>query len=193
MLKRTITFNDYSEPPKKVTKDFYFNLNQMDMAELQFSKKEGFIEFMKRIVAEEDAGALIQAVKELLSVSVGRRHEDNIQFLKTPEITSEFINSNAYPTLFTELLANDGEDILAFILGIIPPEYAKEVTPEALAAAKAEIRGETPEDTRPAWIREDREPTSQELTSMSQEQLQEAFRARAARESTRPVETLPSV
>lgn len=187
MLKKAITFKDYSEPPQDVTREFYFNLDPTDMAELQFSRKEGFIEYMKRCVAEEDAGALIRAIKEILTISVGRKHEDNIRFQRTPEIQAEFMESRAYSTLFMELMDNDGEKILEFILGVIPPEFAKEVTPEALAAAKAEIKGEAPE--QPAWIREDRDPTQAELTSMSREEMQAVFAAKEAR-NRRAVETV---
>lgn len=198
MLTKSITFKDFSDPPKDVTREFYFNLNETDMAELQFSKGEGFIENFKRIVAEENAGALIQAMKEVLAKAVGRKHEDGIRFERTPDITAQFIESNAYPVLFMELMDNDGANIIPFILGVIPPNYAKEITPEALAAATAEIKGEAPPQPEvPAWIRDDRDPTQEEFKRMTPEQMQQAFAAKGQRQAredkARQVETLPQV
>lgn len=198
MLTKTITFKDYSDPPKDVTREFYFNLETTDMAELEFSKKEGFIEYFKRLVAEESAGGLIAAMKEILEKSVGRKHADGIRFERTPDITAEFMESRAYPKLFMELIDNDGENIIPFIMGVVPPEFAKEITPEILAAATAEIKGEKPAEPEvPAWIKEDRDPTQEEFKHMTPEQMQQAFVAKgkrqAAADQSREVETLPQV
>lgn len=169
MLKKTITFKDLDG--KDVTEDFYFNLSKAEIAELQFSKEGGLLEFLQTIVAKKDAGEVISTFKEIISQTVGKRSEDGRRFIKSKEITDEFLQSEAYSVLFMELLT-DAEKATEFIKGMLPADLAEGITPERMKELSPPD-GET--DNRPAYVKENRLPTDEELANMSQEEFKAAF------------------
>lgn len=170
MLKKTITFKDLDDKP--VTEDFYFNLSKAEIAELQFSKEGGLLEFLQKIIAKNDAGEVITTFKEIVSQTVGKRSEDGRRFVKSKEITDEFLQSEAYSVLFMELLTNAGK-AAEFIKGIVPADLAEGITDEKIA--QLSLPGGEDEDTRPAYEKEDRLPTDAEMNNMSQDEFKKAF------------------
>ncbi len=65
MLKKTITFDDYSEPPKEVTETFYFNFTKIEIMEkLQLEDLEGKIQ---RLTETENAKEAYNIFKESYS------------------------------------------------------------------------------------------------------------------------------
>ena len=60
MLKKTIAYTDYNGNTRK--EDFYFNLTQAEVTELEVSVEGGLVEMINRIVAA-------QAADELLNIS----------------------------------------------------------------------------------------------------------------------------
>jgi hypothetical protein len=162
VLKKTITFNDLDGNP--VTEDFYFNLNKAEIAEMELSYDGGLSDYLQKIIATNDGGAIISAFKDIVTKSVGRRSEDGRRFMKSPDITNEFLQTEAYSEMFMSLVT-DATAASEFIKGIVPQEMSQKIENVELPA----------EDDRPAWIREDREPTKQEMLVMSQEQLREAY------------------
>lgn len=175
MLKKTITFNDLDG--NSLTEDFYFNLTKAEIAEMELSQKGGLSEHLKAIIASEDGKAIISTFKEIISMAVGRRSEDGRKFEKSQDITNNFLQTEAYSEMFMELVTN-AKAASAFIVAIIPSDMS-----EGLEKAIAS-------EEQPAWIRENREPTPQELTNMSQEQLMAAFQAKQARVETVTAPTL---
>ena len=138
---------------------------------MELSYEGGLKVYLETIIKANNGAAIIAAFKEIITKSVGRRSEDGRRFVKSPDITNEFVQTEAYSELFMELVTS-ANAAAEFVRGIVPQEMS-----EAVAAASVE----TVEDQRPAWIRENREPNSQELTTMTQEQLREAFAAKQAR------------
>jgi hypothetical protein len=171
MLKKTITYKDLDGNP--VTEDFYFNLSKAELAEMELSQKGGFESYIRELLAAEDGGAIIGAFKNIITSAVGRRSEDGRRFIKNQEIVDDFLQSDAYSTLFMEFIT-DETAAARFVRGIVPSDMA-EVSPELSQVP------EEPKDDRPAYIRENREPTPKELREMSREELQEAFAFKTAR------------
>lgn len=165
MLKKTIKFSDLDG--NEVTEEFYFRLNKAEIAEMELSHEGSFSAYLKTIIESQDGGKIIAAFKQILLASVGRRSEDGRRFIKNQEIRDDFEQSEAYSELFMELVTN-ADAASAFIRGIVPSDLQKEVETE-LPVAQAE-----PET--PAYIRENREPTKEELKSMTAEQIQDAYR-----------------
>ena len=64
MLKKTITYTDYNGVER--TEDFYFNLSKAEVMEMEMSTTGGLAEMINRIVAAQDAPAIIKIFKDLI-------------------------------------------------------------------------------------------------------------------------------
>lgn len=117
MLKKTIKYTDYDG--NKREEDFYFNLNKAEVTEMELSKQGGLSEYIKRIVAAQDAPSLIELFKELICKSYGEKSLDGKRFVKSKELTEEFTQTEAYAELFVELASN-AEEATKFVNGIMP-------------------------------------------------------------------------
>ena len=117
MLKKTIKYTDYDGNERE--EDFYFNLNKAEVTEMELSKQGGLSEYIKRIVAAQDAPSLIELFKELICKSYGEKSLDGKRFVKSKELTEEFIQTEAYAELFVELASN-AEEATKFVNGIMP-------------------------------------------------------------------------
>lgn len=117
MLKKTITYIDYNDNERK--EDFYFNLTQAEVIEMEMSTSGGLVEMINRIVAAQDAPAIISVFKKLILKAYGEKSPDGKRFIKTEEISEAFSQTEAYSQLFTELATN-AEAATEFVNGIIP-------------------------------------------------------------------------
>src|SRR5574344_1197540 len=115
MLKKTIKYTDYDGNERE--EDFYFNLNKAEVTEMELSKQGGLSEYIKRIVAAQDAPSLIELFKELICKSYGEKSLDGKRFVKSKELTEEFTQTEAYAELFVELASN-AEEATKFVNGI---------------------------------------------------------------------------
>ena len=64
MLKLTRTYNDYNGVSR--TEDFYFNLTQAEVTELELSVDGGLVEMINRIVAAQDGKQIIAIFKDII-------------------------------------------------------------------------------------------------------------------------------
>ena len=117
MLKKTITYTDYNGAER--TEDFYFNLSKAEVMEMEMSTSGGLAEMITRIVAEQDAPAIIKIFKELVLKAYGQKSPDGKRFIKSEEMSIAFSQTEAYSKLFMEL-ATDADAAAKFVNGIIP-------------------------------------------------------------------------
>ena len=117
MLKKTIKYTDYDGNERE--EDFYFNLNKAEVTEMELSKQGGLSEYIKRIVAAQDAPSLVELFKELICKSYGEKSLDGKRFVKSKELTEEFTQTEAYAEIFVELASN-AEEATKFVNGIMP-------------------------------------------------------------------------
>lgn len=122
MLKKTITYTDYNG--SELTEDFWFNLSKAEILEMEMTTPGGFSEMIQRIIAAQNAPELIKIFKELILKSYGEKSPDGKRFIKSPEISEAFSQTEAFSNLFMEL-ATDAEAAAAFVNGIIPSDVAK--------------------------------------------------------------------
>lgn len=141
MLKRTITYEDFDG--NTITEDFYFNLTKPEMLELDAAYKPDLAETFKKALAEENREALLNIFKDLILRSYGVRSADGKRFIKEPEITKEFTQTNAYATLYIELLQSD-ELASDFFIGISPSDIAEQMKKQDLRAEVAKELGIAP-------------------------------------------------
>lgn len=128
MLKKTITYTDYNGAER--TEDFYFNLSKAEITEMEMGVKGGLTETIIRIVAAQDSPAIIKIFKDLILKAYGVKSPDGKRFEKSPELSAEFSQTEAYSNLFMEL-AFDANKAAEFINGIVPADLAKEAAKEA--------------------------------------------------------------
>ena len=124
MYKKTITYPDYNG--EEIKEDFYFNLTKAEILEMQLEKEGGLAEKSQAIVDSKNVPELIKIFKELILRSYGKKSDDGKRFIKSPELSREFTQTEAYSELFMEL-ATDSDAASAFINGIIPANLAKEL------------------------------------------------------------------
>lgn len=128
MLKKTITYTDYNGSER--TEDFYFNLSKAEIMEMEMSISGGLAEMITKIVAAQDAPAIIKIFKDLVLKAYGEKSPDGKRFIKSDEITTAFSQTEAYSQLFMEL-ATDADAASKFVNGIIPADMAQKVTANA--------------------------------------------------------------
>lgn len=180
MLKKTIAFEDFDGQP--LVEDFYFNLSKAEIAEMELVQKDGLVKYLEKIIKEDNRDKLMELFKSLITKSVGRRSEDGRRFDKSPEITADFVGTNAYSELFVELASN-AEMAAEFVKGIVPASLQQEINTQQEAGA---LPASTPEPEEPAWLREGRTPTADEVKNATPEQLQMAFRRKQAETTSTP-------
>lgn len=122
MLKKTIKYEDFNGVERE--EDFYFNLTEAELIEMELSKDGGIDEYAKRISREMNGPKLVELFKQLILKAYGVKSDDGKNFRKSPEIIADFVSTNAYSVLFTELGTNS-EEAAKFFTGIIPKDKAK--------------------------------------------------------------------
>lgn len=124
MYKKTITYTDFNGNER--TEDFYFNLMESELAEMEYSKEGGMEQYLKRIVNAQDTKALVKEFKEIVLLSYGEKSDDGKRFIKSPELSEAFSQTEAYSKLFMLFATND-EEAAAFVNGIIPAKLSANV------------------------------------------------------------------
>lgn len=119
MIKWPITFTDYDD--NEITEDFYFNLNKAELTQMQFDVNGAYSSFIERISNERDLKALGQEFRKIILMSYGKKSDDGRLFRKSEQMREDFEQSEAYVTLYMELLS-DGEKAAKFVKGILPKD-----------------------------------------------------------------------
>lgn len=117
MLKKTFTYTDYNGVER--TEDHYFNLSKAELMEMELSTTGGLAEMINKIVAAQDAPAIVKVFKELVLKAYGQKSADGRRFIKSKELSDEFAQTEAYSQLFMEL-ATDADAAAQFVNGIVP-------------------------------------------------------------------------
>ena len=127
MIKQTIPFHDLDG--NEITKDFYFNLFESELAELKYKYKNGIDSYLTKLVAAQDIGEVISVLKDLILKAYGERDPENpSRFIKSDELRLEFSQTEAYSNLFMQL-ATDTKACEKFIKGIVPRQSSADPIP----------------------------------------------------------------
>jgi len=169
MFKKTIKFTDFNG--KEQEKDFYFHLSKAEVAALAHGS-DALEARMRRIEKAADGVAILNEMRAIIRLACGVRSEDGARFIKTPEAQSELMDSPAFDELVLELM--DAGKMVEFFRQLIPDEVGDEFLKKAKELKLIDPFKE-PEDKRPAYQREHRQPTKVELQSMTQQELMEAW------------------
>lgn len=124
MIKETITYTDFAGNER--TEDFRFNLSKAEIMRMEMSTQGGLAERINRIVAAQDAPAIIAVFEDLIQKSYGVLTPDGRGFMKRPEDLEAFMATNAYSELFMKL-ATDADAAAKFVNGVVPAGMAQQL------------------------------------------------------------------
>ena len=117
MLVKNIAYTDYNGVERK--EDFYFNLSKSELIELQASVEGGLDGYLKKIASRLDAPKIMSFFRDLILRAYGEKSDDGRRFIKSPELSEAFRQTEAYDVLFVELVT-DAKKGAEFISGIMP-------------------------------------------------------------------------
>lgn len=120
MLVKNITYTDYNGVERK--EDFYFNLSKSELIELQASVEGGLDGYLKKIASRLDAPKIMSFFRDLILRAYGEKSDDGRRFIKSPELSEAFRQTEAYDELFVELVT-DAKKGAEFISGIMPDGF----------------------------------------------------------------------
>lgn len=123
MIKKTITYNDVFTD-EEITKEFYFNLSEVEVLEYMAEDEEGIDKVLQRIIEAPTAKAVLKQLKILVRMAYGYRNDDGL-FMKDEESTKVFLASEAYSVLLEEMIL-DEEKAADFAIQILPKKYRAE-------------------------------------------------------------------
>ena len=117
MYKITETYTDYDDNQR--TEDFYFNYSQAELADMQFSVPGGLAGMIDKIIKTNDIPELVKLFRELIQKAYGEKSNDGRRFIKSPELTKEFTETEAYSQIYIRL-ATDSKAAQEFINKVVP-------------------------------------------------------------------------
>lgn len=145
MFETPITYTDLNGDEQ--TETYAFHLTKENVVDLNVSPKGGLENYLQEIIASEDGAAVMENLRAIVRMAVGRRSEDGKRFEKDPVYASQFMQSEAYSELFFRLVS-DAEFAAEFINKTMPSGMKKQL-----------------EDTKKTY-------SDEELLSMSDEQFE---------------------
>ena len=119
MIKWPITYTDYNG--EVVTEDFYFNLNKAELIQMQFKANGSYSSYIQNIVTTRNFSALGEEFRNLILSAYGRKSDDGRRFIKSKELRDEFEQSEAYVSLYVDLI-NNTDNMNRFVQGVLPAD-----------------------------------------------------------------------
>lgn len=125
MIEKTIKYVNYNGKEKE--KKCLFHLNVAEVTEWMSTDGDYTLDQqLEKIVESNNSSETIRTFQDLIQRSYGEKSLDGERFMKSPEITRAFVETEAYPALFTELLS-DTSKAIEFFVGVLPADIAKDV------------------------------------------------------------------
>lgn len=124
MFIKTVSYKDLNGVVKN--KDCYFHFFESEIFEMEMSEKGGFAETIHAMVAAEDTPTLTKIIKDFVLKAYGIKSPDGDQFIKSPEISTQFSQTGAFSALYMELVTND-EEAAKFINALIPEDMRQSI------------------------------------------------------------------
>lgn len=190
MLKKTIAFVDFDGVPQ--TETHYFNLTKAEIIEMELNeiKSEpdgsnpvgGFRARLTAISKSGDGRTIMAAFKEIIKQAYGVRSEDGRRFIKSEQISDEFLQTAAYSVFFEEIVTN-AENASAFINGLAPANLSDPTAPAARADGRPALSDHLPKQVseKTEELRVVNEPV-EEITKVDVDLLAQATPITAAQD-----------
>lgn len=124
MVKLTETYKDYNDVER--TEDFYFDLNEAEVIEMQAEEHGQLNALITKMIDEKDSQKLMGLFKKLVLRSYGEKSLDGRYFEKSEEISRKFTQTKAYPQIFMRLAIN-AKAASDFVNGILPENMGAKI------------------------------------------------------------------
>lgn len=139
MLKETITFDNYVTG-EKVTKDFYFNLNETELSLMELTVPGGYSNLIEQMITTTDVPKLTELFRTIVLASYGEKSPDGLRFVKEDgKLAKQFAETDAYNKLFMKLITQPKE-LDKFLNGIVPLELVKQMDKPEVQERITEIK-----------------------------------------------------
>lgn len=108
MIKETLTYTDFNGEER--TEDRYFHMSKLEW--LRFDRKYGGMqEYISRAIRDNDEYAILNLLEELVQTSYGEKSLDGVRFIKGPEITEKFTQTEGYSDMLIGFLTDTQKGI----------------------------------------------------------------------------------
>lgn len=114
ITKTTTNFNG-----EEITRDYFFNLTEAEIVNMQFGKSGGLYDYLATIINAKEQTSIIDTINKIVLEAYGEKSPDGEYFLKNDEIKEKFKATQAFSDIYMEL-AFDDEKAAEFINGILP-------------------------------------------------------------------------
>lgn len=119
MIRKVIKYKDLDGNPR--VEDFYFNLTKTELIKMEIGRDGGLAEHLKKITESGNNKDILEVFESIILGAYGKRSEDGVRFIKSPEISKEFTQTDAYEELLFEFMT-DAASAAAFINSLIPDD-----------------------------------------------------------------------
>ncbi len=114
ITKTTTNFNG-----EEITRDYFFNLTEAEIVNMQFGKSGGLYDYLATIINAKEQTNIIDTLNKIVLEAYGEKSPDGEYFLKNDEIKEKFKATQAFSDIYMEL-AFDDVKAAEFINGILP-------------------------------------------------------------------------
>lgn len=121
MYKWTCQYEDYNGATR--IEDFWFNLSEAEILEMELGVSGGLSEYLQRIVNANDTPTLLKTFKDLIMKCYGEKSEDGRRFVKSPALSEAFSQTEAYSQLYMKL-ALDADAAAEFVNSVVPSKMS---------------------------------------------------------------------
>lgn len=136
MLKKTVVYEDPFNPGVEITEDLYFNLTKAEIVEMEMGVEGGLKEHLEGIARAQNGQQIMDEMKGIILKAYGKRTQ-NGKFIKNPQLREEFESSEAYSTMFMEMVTK-ADAAVEFVNGIMPKGLAEDVNQMTIDQADPE-------------------------------------------------------
>lgn len=105
--------------------DFYFNLMKSEIMELELGEVGGLSAMLRQVIATQDVPKIMSIFKKLVLQAYGEKSADGKRFVKNPELTEAFSQTEAYSQIFMRL-ATDSKAATEFVNHVVPSDLAEQ-------------------------------------------------------------------
>lgn len=130
MYKKTMKTVDFGGTER--VEDYYFNLTESELMEMQLGTEGGFTSMIQRIVDAKSQLELAELFKKMICKSYGVLSPDGRKFIKNETVLNDFLATQAFSDLYMELV-QDEEKAAAFFNEVLPEKVKNQQKQEAAA------------------------------------------------------------
>ena len=117
MYKKTMETVDFGGT--KRTEDYYFNLTEAELMEMELTTDGGYKEMIEKIMNKQDVKAMVEIFKTAICKAYGVLSPDGRKFVKNQSVLEDFMSTQAFSDLYMELLTDD-KAAAEFFNNVIP-------------------------------------------------------------------------